>query len=591
MAKQKHPKIFQTTDKKKTKTADGFDNFLSRVGLRNDNVLSAGIYLFNLMTRNRVQLEAAYRGSWIVGQVIDTVAEDMTKAGIDITTNEGDEDIKDLQANLSRLRIWQSICSKTKWERLYGGAIAVLQIEGQDLATPLDIDTITQGQFKGLVVFDRWQLNPVLQPLIQQGPQMGLPEFYQITNNPTQTLSASPTATGQQTVHHSRCIRGVGIELPYFQAITEMLWGESILERLWDRLISFDTATLSCANLIERANNRTVGIEGFRQIIAAGGQAQKALERQFEMMRTFQTNEGLTLLDKNDSFATTSYSFAGLSDVMLQFGQQLAGASGIPLVRLFGQSPAGLNSTGDSDLRTYYDNINSQQEAKLRDGVDKILKIMWISTFGRPAPKDMEFTFVPLWQMSALDKATIGKTNAETIIGALDAGLVDRATGMKELRQSSGDTGLFSNITDEAIAEAEEEDPLPLPGEPSEEEPKEVVPAMDRVTDAGNFKESDHPRKNDGKFGQGGSESNGSLGEKISEASKKMKAAKRAALQARSRADTAPDRADENPKSLADANEKTRIYNEAAKEYNALLNKRDGNLDAKPKKRFKLFGR
>lgn len=473
------------TDDKSQKVMDGFDNFVSRLGLNNDNVLSAGAYTFNLMTRNRIQLEAAYRGSWIVGQVIDTVAEDMTKAGIDIQTNEADEDIKDLQSQIVKLKIWQSLCSTVKWGRLYGGVIAVIQIKGQKLDTPLDVSTVGQGQFNGLAVFDRWQLNPDLTRVIQEGPDMGLPAYYDIVTTASGIEPTSGNSTGQIKVHHSRCIRLIGIELPFFQAITEMMWGESILERLWDRLIAFDSATMSTANLIERANNRTVGIEGLREIIAAGGKAQQGLEAQFEMMRTFQTNEGLTLIDKNDTFASTAYSFAGLSDVMLQFGQQLAGASQIPLVRLFGQSPAGLSSTGESDLRTYYDNINSQQEAKLRGAWDLLLSVLWPSTFGKPAPKDLTFTFIPLWQMSTLDKATIAKTNTETILGAVDGGLINRATAMKELRESSGDSGLFTNITDEDIADAESEseDP-PMPSGEVPDPGKEVVPIVDNKPSA-----------------------------------------------------------------------------------------------------------
>lgn len=463
-------------------TADGFDNFVSRLGLNNDNSLSAGTYEFNLVTRNRIKLEAAYRGSWIVGAVVDSVAEDMTRAGIEVTTNEDKSaDLKDLYNAMSRLQIWNSISNNIKWGRLYGGSLGVLQIKGQDLATPLNLDTIAKDQFQGVIVFDRWQLNPVMTPVIDSGPDMGLPKLYQIVNNPMSMDPTAATATGQITVHHSRVIRYTGIDLPYFQAITEMMWGESILERLWDRLISFDSVTMSTANLVERANNRTVKVEGLREIIAAGGAAQKGLESQFEMMRSMQTNEGMTLLDKNDEFATTNYTFGGLSDVMLQFGQQLAGASGIPLVRLFGQSPAGLSATGEADIRMYYDNINAQQEAKLRNAFEILLKVMWRSTFGKPSPKDMEFTFVPLWQMSAMDKATIAKTNAETIIGAYEGGLTDRETSLKELRQSSGDTGLFSNITDEAIKEAEGEEP-PMPDAPGVVDPNapEIDPSKEK---------------------------------------------------------------------------------------------------------------
>lgn len=500
----------KTTDGESSKTVDGFDNFVSRLGLNNNNTLSAGLYVFNLMTRNRVQLEAAYRGSWIVGQVVDCVAEDMTRAGIDISTNESEADIKDMQSAIAKYQIWASLCRLTKWGRLYGGAIGVMQIEGQDLSTPLKVDTVAKGQFQGVVVYDRWMLNPDLTDVIRFGPDTGLPLYYYIVTSESPYQQMAPSATGQVKVHHSRVIRGIGIELPFWQAVTEMMWGESVLERMWDRLIAFDSVTMSTANLIERANNRTIGIEGYRQIIAAGGKAKEGLIAQLEAMREFQTNEGLTVMDKNDTFATTNYSFGGLSDVMLQFAQQLSGASQIPMVRIYGQSPAGLNSTGENDLRIYYDKISAEQESRLRPGLDVLLRLMWQSVFGKPAPKDLEFTFVPLWQMSALDKSTVAKTNTETIVGAYEAGLTDRATGMKELRQSSGDTGLFQNISDEDIQEAEEE----LPPQPEDiDDPKEVVPSLDHKSGLfknirkwfarDEFKESDHPRKNDGKFGQG----------------------------------------------------------------------------------------
>lgn len=486
--KEKGANVF---DGKHAKVSDGFDNFISRVGMNNNNSLSAGVYTFNYVTRNRQLIEAAYRGSWIVGQVIDTIPEDMTKAGLEISTNESKQDINDLHAQVSRKQIWQSVCATLKWGYLYGGAIAVMQIEGQDLETPLNYDTIKEGQFKGLAVYDRWQVNPHVNNIIKEGPNMGLPQYYDLVVNPVSlTKSWEPDdgkigGTGQITVHHSRVIRGIGIELPYYQAITEMMWGESKLERLWDRLISFDTATMSCANLIERANNRTIGVDKLREIVALGGKAQMGLEKQFAMMREFQTNEGLTLLDKNDTFTSTSYSFAGLSDVMLQFGQQLSGASGIPLVRLFGQSPAGLSATGDSDLRTYYDNINSQQESKLREPFEKILKVMWASTYGEKAPSDLQFKFKPLWQMSAMDQATIAKIKADTILEVEEAGLLSRPGAMTELRDSAKDTGMFSSITDEDIAQAQEDhDNPPQPEIPTKVEPETNPDGVNKLAEA-----------------------------------------------------------------------------------------------------------
>ena len=454
-------------DAERILVGDGFDNFVSKVGLRNNNTLSAGTYEFDLITRNRIKLEAAYRGSWIVGALVDSVAEDMTRAGIDILTSKEDGDIKKIQSSMSKLQVWQSLRLVSKWGRLYGGSLGLIQIEGQKLSSPLNIESIKKGQFQGIVDLDRWMVNPILQDPIDSGPEMGLPKYYQIVNSPDEMSPGSnPVSINENTVHYTRVIRYTGIDLPYFQAITEMMWGESILERLWDRLIAFDNATMSAASLIDVANLRTIGVNGLREIIAAGGEAQDNLVMMFKMMEELQSNQRITLLDKDDTFNSQSYTFAGLADMLLQFMQQLSGAASIPLIRLIGQSPAGLNSTGDADIRMYYDMIKAQQESKFRNPMEVLLKVLWMSELGKPAPDDLEFEFTPLWQMTTTDKVQNAKTTAETVLGAYEAGVTKRSTTLSELRDSSGDTGIFSNITDKDISEADEEDDAPpLPGD------------------------------------------------------------------------------------------------------------------------------
>lgn len=461
---------------KHSRAIDGFNNLLSRVGATpgiNDNQLSHSSYDFNLLSRNRMQLEAMYRGSWVVGVTVDAIAEDMTRAGIKITSNEAAQEVEDFNSGFSKLGIMNALQDVIKWSRLYGGAIGVMMIDGQDLSTPLITDRIMKGQFSGLAVYDRWQVQPDLFQVIRSGPDMGLPAYYTIITS-EQILAAGVkpdadgligevdfskiAAGGGIRVHHSRVVRQTGVKLPYYQAITEMMWGMSEVERLYDRLVAFDNATMSAANLINHANLRTVSVDGLREVMGTGGQAMEGMLAFFDFMRIMQSNEGLTLLDKDDAFASTAYSFAGLSDMLLQFGQQLSGASGIPLVRFFGQSPAGMNATGESDFRMYYDSINSKQEASLRPAMEKLIKVCFQSLFGRPAPKDFQFTFVSLWQTTASEKATNARTTSETVTGVFESGLISKSTALKELRQQSNSTGLFTNVSDEDILEAEEDE-------------------------------------------------------------------------------------------------------------------------------------
>ena len=48
-------------------TSDSFQNFEARVGAGTPNQSSAYQYGFDFISRNRVQMEAMYRSSWIVG--------------------------------------------------------------------------------------------------------------------------------------------------------------------------------------------------------------------------------------------------------------------------------------------------------------------------------------------------------------------------------------------------------------------------------------------------------------------------------------------------------------------------------------------
>lgn len=436
------------------RTGDSFANFQSRLGYGTDNQSSGGSYQVDYISRNRQLLDSMYRSSWVCGQAVDVVAEDMTRAGVTINSALSPDENEAIQGSMESLGLWNQLSDTIKWGRLYGGAIGVLLLDGQDMATPLRLETIGRGQFKGILPLDRWMVQPSLQNLVKEfGPALGLPKFYDVV--------ADSMALPRMRIHYSRVIRIDGQDLPYFQRIAENLWGQSVLERLYDRLLAFDSTTQGAAQLVYKAHLRTLKVDGLREILAMGGPALRALVENVEMIRRMQTNEGLTVVDGKDEFETHQYAFSGLDSLLLQFGQQLSGALQIPLVRLFGQSPAGLNSSGESDLRTYYDNIKQQQERRMRSPIGLVLDVTCRSELGKPLPPGTTHEFNPLWQLSDVEKADVAQKIGETVANALDAGLIDRATGMKELSTSSHITGVFSAITNEHIAEAEN-DPAPV---------------------------------------------------------------------------------------------------------------------------------
>jgi phage-related protein (TIGR01555 family) len=440
-------------------TRDTFVNFAAKTGIGTNNLSTGNSYGFNPISRNRTLIEWMYRGSWICGVAVDCVADDMTREGVNFVSSMKPEDKEAMEDAERRMQIWQSLNQVAKWSRLYGGCLGYIAIEGQDSATPLRIETVRKGQFQGITALDRWMVTPDLTHSIRTfGPSFGLPEFYDVI------ATSFQFPFPRERIHHSRIVRMEGIELPFWQKQMENMWGISILERIYDRLTAFDSTTQGAAQLAFKAYLRTYKIKGLRSIIAAGGPAYEALTQQIELTRLYQSNEGLSLMDSEDEFEAHQYTFSGLDDIMTKMAEQISGATQIPLARLFGQSPSGLNTTGDHDLRTYYDNIKRQQERWFRRPLDVVYRVLAASEEIK-LEDGFNYDFNSLWQTTDDEKSTIDQQDTAAVMNVQSSGIVGNATILKELRQRGRVTGRWSSITDEDIEEAEKADALPKPSE------------------------------------------------------------------------------------------------------------------------------
>jgi len=440
---------------------DSVENFAARIGLGADNLLSDTSYNYMPLTRMRQKLEWMYRGTWIVGAAVDVVADDMTRAGVQLNSDTSPDSIEKLSNAINDLSLWQSLNETIKWSRLYGGSLMAMMIDGQDTATPLVPETVMQDGLLGFCVLDRWMVQPSYTHLVRKwGPDYGLPEYYDV-------IAQAPYLP-QMRLHHSRVIRMDGIDLPFNQKITENLWGMSVIERLHDRLVAFDSGTMGAAQLLYKAYLRTYKVKDYRNLVAFNSDLTEKFHKLMGLMRRYQSIEGLTIIDAEDEFETHAYAFAGIPETLLILGQQLSGALGIPLVRLFGQSPAGLSATGESDLRNYYDMIKAQQEARLRRPLTKLFDVLWRSVLGTDPPPTFAFSFNSLYQMNDMEKAEVAQRDADTVKLLHDAGVITTTIALKEMKQSSIVTGRFTNITEKDIKDSEDAPPpweQPDPGE------------------------------------------------------------------------------------------------------------------------------
>lgn len=442
----------------RSRALDAFSNVLARLGAGTPNLLEGTEYSLQRMSRDFNTLNALYRESWIVRRIIDVIPADMLKNWITITSGLDPDVEKRLSLTLRRTQLIDKIKRGMQWGRLYGGALGVMLVkhQGYDLSQLLQLDWIMPGDFAGLLIFDRWNgVNPSSE-LIEDisDPDYGFPKYYTVTD---------PAGGGSVKIHHSRVVRFTGNTLPFWEEIAEMQWGASVVESIFDELRKRDNVSWNIAQLTFMANIRVLKMQDLGQLLAAtDNESQAELLRTLEAQNMLLNNMGMQVMDAADGLETHQYTFGGLADCYQQFIMDISGAAEIPVTRLFGRSPSGLNATGESDLQNYYDMIAEKQESYLRPILNKVLPPFIISTLGS-LPDDFDFEFDPVAEPTDKERADLAKCGTDNVVAAYNAGLISQRTALKELKQQSERTGVWTNITDEDIERAS--DSVEPPGE------------------------------------------------------------------------------------------------------------------------------
>lgn len=452
----------QTEVLNKLYTIDAFQNQMARLGFGQPNLNEGADYPLTRMSQNYNLFTSLYRSSWIVRKIVDVFPSDMVKNWIKFNSSLDPEKISKINSVIRKTKTKEKIKEGLKWARLYGGAAGLILIDGdEDLSEPLDYDTIMLDDYKGLLIFDRWN---GIYPDIEleddiSDEEYGYPKYYSISlSEANNNLMLSYNKQDLVKVHHSRIIRFNGRDLPLWERQAEMFWGESEIEIVFEELKKRDNTSANIASLIFLANIRVLKMNDLGQLLGASTQkAQENLYKVLQAQNQLMSNMGIYVMDKDDDFGSEQYSFGGLNDIYESFMLDIAGACEMPVTKLFGREPAGFNSTGESDLTQYYDTLEEKQETYLQPIIDKLLPIIFMSTLGA-IPEDLDWEFNPCMNVNSKDLADLAQSMASPIFEAFNAGLITKEIALKELKQQNEKTGMWSNITDEDIKNAKNED-------------------------------------------------------------------------------------------------------------------------------------
>jgi len=414
---------------------DGWNNFVAGIGGTMDKRKETQPGSFVRLTD--IELSSAYLGDGFSRNIVDMPADDMTREWIKIENDPESVILNKLQD----LRAETAFNEALKWARLYrGGFIMIGAMDGKEVDEPL---VLRKGQdIEYLYVGDAAMINLGQCEVDNdtKSKMFGKVLRYSITFQPRAGVSSSQT----KMVHHSRILPFFGDPAPRHGATIDMetrFWGTSALQSAWDRLADYDGITASVANLMYELIISIYKFEGLGRLLSQKG-GEGSLQNRVEIINLTKSIINGVILDANEGYERNVASLTGIPEIIDRFMMALSGVSRIPVTRLFGRSPAGMNSTGQSDMDTYYDSIKANQKNDLQPQLQTLVDLL--ATAYGVAGDDHAIKFNPLTQVSPKEKAETNKLDAEafkTLTDGLNTmltgGVIDAPTFEKLLKAAT----------------------------------------------------------------------------------------------------------------------------------------------------------
>lgn len=390
---------------------DRLVNMVSGLGTAKDKAIHSR---FGFNTITAVELHAMHRSDWLARKIVDIIPHDMTREWRDWQAE--DDHIERLEEAERALGLQQKVTEVMQRARLLGGAAIYVGTRRGSPASELKPDSVGQDDIAYLHVLSREEVSAGEMVRDVLSPYFGRPSYYQIA-----------TGSGQIVrIHPSRIIPFVGA--PVFDRVStgHDPWGDSVLQIVYDAVQNAATSQQHVASLIAEAKLDVITVPNLSEHLSTE-KGTEELTRRFTLANMMKSSINALVLEgdgtNGENWQQKTINFSQFPDLLRLFLQVAAGAADIPVTRLLGQSPSGLNATGDGDIRNYYDNVASRQEVELRPTMAPLDEMLIRHALGS-RPGEVHYTWSPLWQLDEVQRATIAKQKADTTKIYYDTGLI-----------------------------------------------------------------------------------------------------------------------------------------------------------------------
>jgi len=144
------------------------------------------------------------------------------------------------------------------------------------------------------------------------------------------------------------------------------------------------------------------------------------------------------------------------NDILVHNSQEhMAAVAAIPIVKLLGIQPSGLNASSEGEIRTFYDWIHAFQWKFFGNNLTRCIDFVQLHLWGE-VDQEIVFDFEPLWALDEKAQVEVRKTEADTDIAYIDSGVLSPLE--VRTRVAASPDSAYSGIDVEDVPDLKEEE-------------------------------------------------------------------------------------------------------------------------------------
>jgi phage-related protein (TIGR01555 family) len=375
-----------------------------------------------------------YTSCYLARKVIDIPVDDALREGFEVVVKDNVKATEFVKSMFEEFEVLDAVKVACKSMRAFGGNGMYMVTDDEDLTLPLIEGTEVKGLLNfagGLELFGEadWIDDPFKK-------NYGYPKFYTIKPS---IFSKSSNLIGKP-IHHSRFIRFSDPVLYRVERVRRYGFGQSVFDTCYEPIRNLWIFENGMSEISTKWDQGIFYKSGWNdKVISAGddddksaAEAKIALLAVFKSMDQIRSNNGSIILDAGgkdippEKFEHVSPNVTGVEKISPGLRVDLSTASAIPMLRLYGEQPSGMNATGNSSIRFYYDEVSTKQRDIARR-VKALAKMMLVGSGFDLDSGDIEVKFPPLWQPTGLEKAQEEKAIEEALKLKFDMMTANRA--------------------------------------------------------------------------------------------------------------------------------------------------------------------